>query len=543
MKKDFILLLLVMISGGVFFLSLFNFKSPISIPGGIEENHFVMAAGIDKASSESGHKFKLTTVGEKFSAEGGKAESSTKSAEIISIEGDTIFDAIRNFSIYKNKSMFWGHIQYILVSEEVAKEDFLQVLDFFIRDHELRFDTTVLIVKDTSAESFILTGEQLEMYIPDLLKGVSHNVGKLSISGEVRLADIMKTFNSKSMDGYIPVISLTSREDDTVNPDEYKTENDPIGGGNTIGTKIEDSKKTEGSSGLETQDQSQEDKEQSEVPVRSGKPSEENESQEKDINESQKEESGTKDSNKSGVDSSQKNADKPSQGGGDSSSSKGSGSGSSQSQGDGSSRSSSSSSESKRAMYLNLHGYAVFDGKKLQGYLLDYWGRGLNWINSEVKSGIILVKDKTNTDVSLEIINANASTKIKYDGDMPEATINIEFTTNLGEILSQHDLFNEEELNKLKDDQNEVVKIEAEKVVEYAQQYGIDIIKISDAIQHQHPLKWDKIKDNWKEIFKRMKINVNVESNINRTYHIRQTIRSEKNEENKDSDENKEDNK
>ena len=112
--------------------------------------------------------------------------------------------------------------------------------------------------------------------------------------------------------------------------------------------------------------------------------------------------------------------------------------------------------------------------------------------------------------------------------DIPEATIEIEFSTNLAEIMSQHDMFNEEELNKLKQDQSELVKKEAEKVIEYAQQYGVDIIKISDAIHHQHPLKWDDIKDNWKEVFKKMKINVKVESNVNRTYHIRQTIRSEK---------------
>lgn len=528
MKKDFVLLLFVMISGIILFLSLFDFKNPISIPGGIEENHFVMAVGIDKASSESDQKYKLTTVGEKFSAEGGKSESSGKSAEIISIEGNTIFDAVRNFSIYKNKSMFWGHIQYILISEDVAKENFLEVLDFFIRDHELRFDTTVLIVKDTSAESFILAGEQLEMYIPDLLKGVSHNVGKLSISGEVKISDILQTFNNKSVDGYIPVISMTSREDDTISPDEYKPENDPIGGGNTIGTKIAAEGKSQGMKESKSDEKSEGESGESELPIRSGKPTEEN----KSSNETNSSSENIKknDPSKSSTDSSQKNAEKQSQGGG-STTEKSNNSGdksSSQSQGESSSKGGMSSSESKRAMYLNLHGYAIFDGKKLQGYLLDYWGRGLNWINSEVNSSIIIIKDKTNNDVSLEVISANSSTNIKYDSDIPEATIEIEFSTNLAEIMSQHDMFNEEELNKLKQDQSELVKKEAEKVIEYAQQYGVDIIKISDAIHHQHPLKWDDIKDNWKEVFKKMKINVKVESNVNRTYHIRQTIRSEK---------------
>jgi hypothetical protein len=36
----------------------------------------------------------------------------------------------------------------------------------------------------------------------------------------------------------------------------------------------------------------------------------------------------------------------------------------------------------------------------------------------------------------------------------------------------------------------------------------------------QHPLKWEKIKDNWPEIYSNLKMEINVDSHIMRTYDI-----------------------
>lgn len=458
MKKDSVLIFLIILSGVILFMSLSDFKNPINIPGNIEQNYFVLAAGIDKAN-DGVNKFKLTTIGEKFNVPSGDSSSTGgKNAEIVTADGNTMFETVRNFALFKSKSVFWGHIKYILISEEVAKENILDILDFFTRDHELRFDTTIVIVKDTSAESFIRSGEQIKQFTIDLLDGVFHNIGKLSLTYEIRLSDVMQTFNNVYCSAYIPTISMVSRKNDEISTSKVGNSTVPIGGGKPVGTNLvkENTSKEESTS--------------------------ESDSSSKQNESSQSGSSSSKDS---------------------------------------------TSAKEKDILYLNLNGFAVFDGVKLLGYVSDYMARGLNWINSNIVSTIIVVKDEKEKDVSMEVINSSSKIKIDLDGNIPQASININFSTNIGEVMSQDNIFNEVELSKIIEKQNDIVKKEAESIIEFAQKNNLDILGISDAIYHQHPLKWDIIKENWKETFKTMEITVNVQSNVNRTYHIRQPIRSE----------------
>lgn len=464
MKKDLILISLVIISGFLLFMSLFNFKNPINIPGNIEQNYFVLAVGVD-ISNDGVNKYKLTAIGEKFSTQSGNASSSQgKNAEIVTANGNSIFETLRNFALFKSKSAFWGHIKYILISEEIAKENILDILDFFIRDHEFRFDTTVVIVKDTSAESFIRSGEQINQFTVDLIDGVFHNIGKLSLSYEIQLSDIMQTFNNLYCSAYIPTISMVSRKNDEINTGKMGNDTVTIGGGKPVGTTLKKENESKEGSTSSSDSSTKED------------------SGSNQSTSSQSSDSGPKDS---------------------------------------------TSIKEKDILYFNLNGFAVFDGVKLLGYVSDYMARGLNWVNSNIVSSVILVKDSKENEVAMEVIKSNSEIKIELDEDVPKASINISFSTNLAEVMSQDNIFNEEELSRLQKEQTNVVKKEVESVVEFAQKNNVDILGISDAIYHQHPLKWEKIKENWVEIFKSMEININVESNINRTYLIRQPIRSE----------------
>ena len=468
MKKKSILFIALTFSGILLFLSLINFKNPVSVPGNIEDNYFTLAVGIDKAS-EKNNNFKVTIIAESFSGNNEKVSSTQgKQANIRSMEGKTIFDAIRKFGLSKSKSLFWGHIKYILVSEEIAKDNVLKVLDFFIRDQELRFDTTVVIVKGMSSEAFLRAGDKTGKFIPDGLSGVFKNINKYSLSKEIKLSDLMESFSNSYSDVYIPSIELIDGEKKEVSVKSEKGSSSSQGGDGT----------QQGSSSSQVGDGSEK-----------------------------------------GSSSSQ---------GGD-----GTQQVSSSSQGDvGTQQVTTSDEEIQSTYYMRLDGFAAFNGEKLQSFISYSMARGLNWVNSNIQSGIIVLGEDTDKKVSMEIIDANSETKIKINDNLPEATINIKFSTNIGEIMSQDLIFSEDGFKKLEEQQNEVVKKEAQSIIEYAQKNNIDILNVNDEIFHQYPLKWEKIKDNWKEIFKTMKITVNVESNINGTYHIKQSL-EEKSGENK----------
>ncbi|MCX8075175.1 MAG: Ger(x)C family spore germination protein [Clostridia bacterium] len=415
MNKQKILNIILGVSAVIFILGLIDFKSPIATPGDIEKNFFILAVAIDKSEKDP-QNYKLTIISEKFGESGSSGSSGqSKSADIASSEGKTILEAVRNFNSFHSKKLFWGHIKYIIVNEEIAKKNILNVLDFFVRDHELRFDTSVLISKDTSAKSILEAGEKNKEFIPDTLKSIMGNINRISISKKMTLSDVMEGFDDRYSDQCIPYVKIVQNEGNS-------------GEGNS---------------------------------------------------------------------------------------------------GEGKDSKGEQSNSSKEHIDIVVDGVAVFNNEKLIGYLSQNMSRGVNWVNNEVDSSTIIVKDKFDSYVSLEVINASSSIKIALNNNVPEATIAIKFVTNFDEQMSQKDIYHEEILGDITERQTELVKKEIENVVEYAQKNDIDIFNISNKVFHKYPLKWEKIKDNWDEIFKTMKINVKVESNINRSYHVRQGIRNE----------------
>ncbi len=71
----------------------------------------------------------------------------------LSIEGDTIFEAIRQLSRESPRQLFFAHNQVIILSEELARERGVkEVMDFFERNPQMRRTTWLLVSKDKVSE-------------------------------------------------------------------------------------------------------------------------------------------------------------------------------------------------------------------------------------------------------------------------------------------------------------------------------------------------------------------------------------------------------
>ncbi|GLB61816.1 Ger(x)C family spore germination protein [Cytobacillus sp. NCCP-133] len=75
-------------------------------------------------------------------------------------KGDTVFETIRRMTTVTARKLYFSHIRILVISEELAEEGLGEVLDFLIRDHNVRSDFYVVIAKDTKAENVlkVLTG-------------------------------------------------------------------------------------------------------------------------------------------------------------------------------------------------------------------------------------------------------------------------------------------------------------------------------------------------------------------------------------------------
>jgi spore germination protein KC len=70
-------------------------------------------------------------------------------------KGNTVFEAVRRMTMVTPRRIYFPHLRFLVIGEELAEDGIGEVLDFLSRDHELRTDFYVVVSKDTKAENVL----------------------------------------------------------------------------------------------------------------------------------------------------------------------------------------------------------------------------------------------------------------------------------------------------------------------------------------------------------------------------------------------------
>ncbi|MHB1654620.1 MAG: Ger(x)C family spore germination protein [Desulfitobacteriaceae bacterium] len=158
----------------------------------------VAAVGIDKGEDQ---KIQLTVQVIKPgtltspSSEGGSGKE--KGVWIIKSSGNTVFEAVRNFVEKSGRKLFWSHTMVIVIGENMAKDGILPVIDWFLRDHEMRLKTWVLVSQGEASE--VIKGDVgLEKIPASHLERMIKEYGALSKSVAVNLMEVTNMLISQS---------------------------------------------------------------------------------------------------------------------------------------------------------------------------------------------------------------------------------------------------------------------------------------------------------------------------------------------------------
>ena len=81
--------------------------------------------------------------------------SSIISSELYSSEGDSIFGAVRNTIEKTGLKLFWSDAKVVIISESIAMEGVIPVIDWFNRSSDVRSDMWMLISKEDSAAEIL----------------------------------------------------------------------------------------------------------------------------------------------------------------------------------------------------------------------------------------------------------------------------------------------------------------------------------------------------------------------------------------------------
>ncbi|WP_071394076.1 Ger(x)C family spore germination protein [Bacillus tuaregi] len=108
----------------------------------------------------------------KLGPEGGGGQGSEKTAWILETSGHTMKDAMANLQQQLAEKLYLGHLQIVVVSDEIAKRGLSEINDFLRRDYEVR-RTAWMIVNEKDASKVIKTAPPLEtvpsLYLSDTL--------------------------------------------------------------------------------------------------------------------------------------------------------------------------------------------------------------------------------------------------------------------------------------------------------------------------------------------------------------------------------------
>lgn len=124
----------------------------------LNELAITVAIGFDKVDDE----YLITTqvvVPSEMSTNGGTGKSQVT---LYSARGETVYEAFRKMTKESPRKIYPGHLQILVIGEELAEEGISESLDVLSRDYEIRPDFYVVVAKEILAADILNVTTTLE---------------------------------------------------------------------------------------------------------------------------------------------------------------------------------------------------------------------------------------------------------------------------------------------------------------------------------------------------------------------------------------------
>ena len=332
--------------------------------------------------------------------------------EVLKIMSGSVFEAGKALTAYSVKDINWGQNECIIFGEDVARDNILKHVDYFVRNHENRGTIKMFVANGVNGGSIIEQTAETGGYVSDKALELYDDMGTLSISKGVRLHKFLSELQNQHGCGVMPAVGVSEIT---------------LGGYNRsfITAADDDEGEVEG------------------MPNK----------------------------------------------------------------------------------MLVITGYAVFKDNSLLGFMDAKMSRGLNWVTDDITSAAISLTDSDGEKISLEVISSATRVKTRIEDGVPSLTLKINVSSNIAGYEGKENIFLKENIAELEDKQRQAIENEIREVLAYAKLHRIDIFGFNGFFNRQNPVKWEKLKDDWQELFPRLAVEIDIKSKINRTYSIKIPLR------------------
>jgi spore germination protein KC len=169
----------------------------------VDDISIVAGVGIDKGESEGELSVTVEIVDTK---EGMK--SSPAGFKILTLSGKTIFEIARGIISITGKKLFWSHSKVIVLSEEVAREGVIKVIDWYNRDTETRSDVYIFVSKEKTAKEVISLSSVTESITAFALAQQMRSEKNVSTAPVVEIWDFIDKLEASGEFAMAPLINI-----------------------------------------------------------------------------------------------------------------------------------------------------------------------------------------------------------------------------------------------------------------------------------------------------------------------------------------------
>lgn len=173
-----------------------------------EIEQFAIVAGMAVDKGEQGNY--LLTIEIVDMHEGGR-EGKIQS-ERVETYGETLLDAIRNAIKISAKKLYWGHSEIVVLSQDVAKEGILEILDWLDRDAEPRLSMDLLVSKERTARE-VLEAQSITMNIRSYeVNEMLDSQRNLSKASKVEVYEFVSALTGQGISPVLPAVRVTKNQ-------------------------------------------------------------------------------------------------------------------------------------------------------------------------------------------------------------------------------------------------------------------------------------------------------------------------------------------
>ncbi|MFL0195041.1 Ger(x)C family spore germination protein [Clostridium sp. WILCCON 0269] len=179
----------------------------------LNEISIVMGIGIDKIPGDKPFLVTLEIINPK-SAKGDNNTSGKENKSIVKVStGNSIFDAIQNFSKNNSAILDFSHTKAIIFSKNLCELRVSEVMDYLNRNHQIRSSSWILVANKTAREILEsrLPGEDITS------RGITNMMNRFRKDPSilpVNLNNFIIESKKESRTSFAPVVELEKSEND-----------------------------------------------------------------------------------------------------------------------------------------------------------------------------------------------------------------------------------------------------------------------------------------------------------------------------------------